>query len=148
MKIKTFVLWVILGLSVLNSTTAQGAEEEWQFSLMYNKDEIHLIQTVRAFQLKNGQKNHRSISQIRLDGIAYIDTEHWSVWINEQMVDPEHPHPDIEVTQVSAEGISIRLKGQERMALVKLQINQAIDLDTVRYADQDKITAQADEDAG
>jgi hypothetical protein len=136
-QIGVVILWN--GLTDVKVAFPSMTENDGLFSLMYSQAECQAVHNRRTHQKINHHlKDASALTQLHLDGIAYIDANHWSVWINTQLIDPWHPHPEIEIMTVAAEGITFRLKGKEKTALLSLKINQTLDIETIRYAKQDK----------
>ncbi len=126
---------IIFVLISCSPSLAFGRFDEGKFSIMYSEKECRVIHQEREYLTHKEPAKLSKLNSLRLDGIAYIDDKRWSVWINNQIVDPAHPHADIEIVKVAAETISFRMKDQDKTALLTMQINQEINLENVHYAD-------------
>ena len=131
---RRFLLWVIMGSELLIHNTVKAQNALWQFSLMHTPHECQTVQDSRQTQDNILPKKMSATSELHLGGIAYIDQDHWTVWINDQYIDPIRSHHDIDIVQVSPTGVHFRLKDQNRSAVVEIQLNQTLDLNLIRYA--------------
>lgn len=118
----------------INAWPSCANENLEPFSLMYTSDECHYIQQGR--QSPQAKKSTAAVTTIQLRGVAYTSAKKWTVWINNDRIDPDHPHPDIDVVSVSPTKISIAFKHKLHSAVVELHINQSLDLAKIHYVEQ------------
>lgn len=124
----------------LNGWPGYADENLETFSLMYTTDECQYVQ--RGRQSSQVVKPTSMVTMIQLQGVAYINPKRWTVWINNERIDPDHPHPDIDVVSVAPTKISVALKHKLHSAVVELHINQSLDLSKIHYVEQENLNSK------
>lgn len=107
-----------------------------RFSLFYSPAEQKTIDDRRT-QSCHVIDHNLVDSIIRLNGVAYINDQQWSVWINNHRIDPDHPYNGIKVIKVSHDGIMFRLLQDHESVTHHLRINQTLNLNMLRASDSD-----------
>ena len=110
--------------------------KEDTFSLMFNDSECHDIYSSRQRSLVTPPVA-APLTNLHLQGIAFVNSRQWTVWINNERIDPDHPHPNFNVIAVSPSKVNVALQKAGFNASVELHINQTLDLSKVHYVEHD-----------
>lgn len=108
-----FIFFVALSLLVVSQVMALD-------SIMFTPTEVAMIKNQRQAEKLN---QYRKDGCLICNGILYVTSDNWTVWLNHKMISSRLRRSDIQIHKISADMVSLtwRYKGKDHAILLRPQ---------------------------